>query len=112
MLLLHAAMSFSENVLDARHLQLKIDGNWQAHTEEHLEETSFEDLVEKKLRQFMQKLGRYDIEDLHGTILDRVERPLIKLVMERTGNNQLRAAKMLGINRNTLRAKLQRLELI
>jgi two-component system nitrogen regulation response regulator GlnG len=60
----------------------------------------------------MQKLGRYDIEDLHGTILDRVERPLIKLVMERTGNNQLRAAKMLGINRNTLRAKLQRLELI
>lgn len=112
MLLLHATLSFSENVLDAHHLQLKLDGNWRLHTEKHLEETALEEIIERKLRQFMQKLGKYDIEDLHGTIIDRVERPLIKLVMEKTGNNQLRAARILGINRNTLRAKLQKLEIM
>ncbi len=54
MLLLHATLSFSENVLDAHHLQLKLDGNWRLHTEKHLEETALEEIVERKLKQFMQ----------------------------------------------------------
>jgi len=45
-----------------------------------------------------------------GTLYDRVigavERPLIELVLARHGYNQLRAAKALGINRNTLRKRL------
>lgn len=112
MLLLQATIGFSENILDSHHLQLKLDGNWHIHSEKHLDEISFEEIVEKKMRQFMQKLGRYDVEDLHGTIIERVERPLIKLVMEKTGNNQLKAARILGINRNTLRTKLQKLEIL
>ena len=35
-----------------------------------------------------------------------MERPLIELVLERTGNNQLKAAEILGLNRNTLRKKI------
>jgi len=45
-----------------------------------------------------------------GTLYDRiiaeVERPLIEALLMRHGNNQLRAAKALGINRNTLRKRL------
>ncbi len=44
--------------------------------------------------------------DLFAEVLARVERPLLEAVLERTGGNQLRAAALLGINRNTLRKKL------
>jgi two-component system nitrogen regulation response regulator GlnG len=45
-----------------------------------------------------------------GTIYDKAlaafERPLFSAVLEQTGGNQLRAAQLLGINRNTLRKRL------
>ena len=36
-----------------------------------------------------------------------VERPMLEVVMRQAQGNQLRASEMLGINRNTLRKKLQ-----
>jgi two-component system nitrogen regulation response regulator GlnG len=45
-------------------------------------------------------------KELHAAVVAAVERPLIELVLEQTGGNQLRAADLLGINRNTLRKKL------
>ena len=42
-------------------------------------------------------------------IVERVERPLLEVVLEHTGGNQLRAAAILGINRNTLRKKITEL---
>jgi two-component system nitrogen regulation response regulator GlnG len=59
----------------------------------------------------MVRLERYDAENLHAAIMERVERPLIKLVMERSKNNQLKASRILGINRNTLRTKLKKLDI-
>ncbi len=50
-----------------------------------------------------------------GTIYDEavaaLERPLFAAVLSETGGNQLRAASLLGINRNTLRKRLSELEL-
>lgn len=45
-------------------------------------------------------------DGLHRRVLFSVERPLLKIAMERCAGNQIRAAKMLGLNRNTLRKKL------
>jgi two-component system nitrogen regulation response regulator GlnG len=45
-------------------------------------------------------------KELHAAVVAAVERPLIELVLEQTGGNQLRAADLLGINRNTLRKKI------
>lgn len=109
--ILNAVLAFDTAEIDAKHLELKMGGNWREYTKEQLEETALEEIVEMKLSQFMQKLGRYDVDDLHAAIIERVERPLIKLVMQKAGDNQLKAARMLGINRNTLRSKLKRLEI-
>jgi len=42
-------------------------------------------------------------------VLEQVERPLIRFVLEKTRGNQVRAADILGINRNTLRKKITEL---
>lgn len=44
---------------------------------------------------------------LHARVLAEVERPLFRLVLKATDGNQIRAAALLGINRNTLRKRLQ-----
>jgi two-component system nitrogen regulation response regulator GlnG len=46
---------------------------------------------------------------LYRFVLEVVEKPLIEQVLERTEGNQLRAARILGINRNTMRAKIKKL---
>lgn len=63
------------------------------------------------------RLERIAIEEPHaldnGTLYDRiigeVERPLIEAMLARNGGNQLRAARALGINRNTLRKRIDTL---
>lgn len=46
---------------------------------------------------------------LYKCILEAIERPLIEHILERTDGNQLKAARILGINRNTIRAKIKKL---
>jgi len=48
---------------------------------------------------------------LYNRIIGEVERPLIEAMLERHGGNQLRAARALGINRNTLRKRLDVLDI-
>ncbi len=45
--------------------------------------------------------------DLYRMVINEVEKPLLQTVMNNTNGNQSRAAKILGINRSTLRKKLQ-----
>jgi two-component system nitrogen regulation response regulator GlnG len=45
-------------------------------------------------------------DDVYRRILERVEKPLLEAVLAHTDGNQIRAAAILGINRNTLRKKI------
>jgi len=67
-----------------------------------------EQVIEERVREFVNRLGKaIDDEDgLHDLFSRQMEKPLIKVVYEATGGNQIRAAAILGINRNTLRKKL------
>jgi two-component system, NtrC family, nitrogen regulation response regulator GlnG len=47
--------------------------------------------------------------ELYDKVLADVERPMIETALELTRGNQIRAAGLLGINRNTLRKKIQQL---
>ena len=50
-------------------------------------------------------------DELYRSLLERVERPLLETVLARTDGNQIRAAALLGINRNTLRKKIAELHI-
>lgn len=53
--------------------------------------------------------GELPASGLYDRILKEVEKPLISLSLQATGNNQIKAAHLLGINRNTLRKKIKEL---
>lgn len=63
--------------------------------------------VRGSLKRYFKDLNGEEPVNLHDMVMAEVEKPLLELVMERAESNQTRAAKMLGINRNTLRKKLK-----
>ena len=68
--------------------------------------------VERHIREF---LAAHDdgmaITGVYDKIIAEVERPLIRLTLAATRGNQIKAAAMLGLNRNTLRKKIRDLEI-
>jgi two-component system nitrogen regulation response regulator GlnG len=66
----------------------------------------------RHLDQLFQRLGGgLPQAGLHGRIVREVERPLIAKVLAATRGNQLQAAAVLGLNRNTLRKKIRELDI-
>ncbi|MEW6355454.1 MAG: helix-turn-helix domain-containing protein [Planctomycetota bacterium] len=61
------------------------------------------DVLEKRFRE--ENPG----ESFYRFVLKTIEKPMIEKTLKKTGGNQLAAARMLGINRNTLRSKIRRL---
>jgi two-component system nitrogen regulation response regulator GlnG len=45
--------------------------------------------------------------EIYQSVIEKVERPLIRLALAATNGNKVRAAALLGLNRNTLRSKIQ-----
>ena len=73
------------------------------------EELSLEGIVEMKLRSSFVNMDKMQSGDIYNMVIEQVERPLIRFVLEKTRGNQVRGADILGINRNTLRKKIQEL---
>lgn len=75
------------------------------------QESSLEKLVDNKLRSCMNGIEGLEKGDFYAMVLEQVERPLIRLVLEKCRWNQVKAADVLGINRNTLRKKISELNI-
>ncbi len=73
------------------------------------DELSLEALVDMKLRASLTNLDKMETGDIYNLVLKQIERPLIRFVLEKTRGNQVKGADILGINRNTLRKKIQEL---
>jgi len=64
-------------------------------------------VMRELLRRYLSELDGAPPADFHALVVREVERPLLELVLERTGGNQSLAASWLGIHRATLRKKLR-----
>ncbi|MEY3721548.1 MAG: DNA-binding protein fis (Factor-for-inversion stimulation protein) recombinational enhancer [Pseudomonadota bacterium] len=65
------------------------------------------DVVKKSLEKYFRDLGEQEPSNVYEMVILTVEKPILEAVMDRAEGNQSHAADMLGINRNTLRKKLQ-----
>ena len=68
--------------------------------------------TESALKKYFKTLNGHKPINLYKFVIKEVERPLMKEVMKYTENNQSEAAKILGINRTTLRNKLKQYKII
>ena len=65
------------------------------------------DCVRAALDNYFDHLDGHSVNNLHQMVIEEVERPMLERVMNHTGGNQSKAAKLLGISRSTLRKKLE-----
>ena len=81
-------------------------------TDKKYSENSLSMSVETHLKKFFSIHGRsLPSSGLYTRVLSEVERPLISLCLNKTNGNQIKAAQLLGLNRNTLRKKIKELRI-
>ncbi|MBN1905338.1 MAG: sigma-54-dependent Fis family transcriptional regulator [Deltaproteobacteria bacterium] len=64
--------------------------------------------LREKIENIMPEVMQLFNEGIHANIIETVEETIIMKVLEKSGNNQVKAAEMLGISRNTLRHRLKK----
>jgi Fis family transcriptional regulator len=62
--------------------------------------------VRRALESYFKDLDGEKPGAVYDMVMNSVERPLIEFTLERTQGNQTQAANILGLNRNTLRKKI------
>ncbi|MEO7200111.1 MAG: helix-turn-helix domain-containing protein [Dokdonella sp.] len=68
--------------------------------------------VARAVRRYLTDVDSQPSEGLHALVVREVESPMLREVLQWYGGNQSRAAAALGINRATLRKKLQQYGLV
>lgn len=68
--------------------------------------------VDKSLDEYFKRLDGETPTGVYDMVIGHVERSLLASIMARAEGNQTQAADMLGLNRNTLRAKLIKYKLV
>jgi len=74
--------------------------------------SDIEDFFRERLASVMACLRDGQDSDFYSHTIRSVEKPLLELVLHESGGNQLKAARLLGMNRNTLRRRLSELGLV
>ena len=89
--------------------ELRAAGALRASQSEALpEEATLTQAVEQHLQRYFAQFGdQLPPAGLYQRVLADVEQPLLIAALTATGGNQLKAADLLGLNRNTLRKKIR-----
>ncbi len=77
-----------------------------------IEDESLSEAIERHLKSYFDAHeGALPASGLYDRVLHEMERPLIQLSLSATRGNQVKAAQLLGLNRNTLRKKIRELDI-
>jgi len=71
-----------------------------------------QNVVQKSLENYFMNLDDQKPTGIYEMVILAVEAPVLKAAMDHANGNQSNAAEILGINRNTLRKKLQQHNLL
>ena len=73
---------------------------------------SIEDILERYVRAYLTYFeGRRRPSKMYDKIVGLAEKAAVKVALEKTDGNQLQAANLLGINRNTLHTKMKKFKI-
>jgi DNA-binding protein Fis len=90
---------------------MRLNGHGKPTTNGHGSDSALETYLESKLGDFVKGMKMSSARNLHPMLIKAVERPLITLALKETNGNQIQAAQLLGMNRNTLRKKIAELRI-
>jgi two-component system nitrogen regulation response regulator GlnG len=111
-LLKRAAALCPENVIGPREVERELAAGRAAMGQASGDQEALSTLVRRRLASdFAAAPGGIPEDGLYDRVMAEIEAPLLTLTLEATKGNQIRAAAILGINRNTLRKKIQTLGL-
>ena len=107
------AVLYGQNVIGADIIEIELAGASPLAGEEgQPRNESLSEATERHLRQyFTAHRPGLPSSGLYERVLREVERPLLGITLEATRGNQIKAAELLGINRNTLRKKIRELDI-
>jgi two-component system nitrogen regulation response regulator GlnG len=108
-LLKRAAALCPERVITAREIERELATHRRPLVAVAGEPDTLEGVVRRRLAGEFASGAPED--GLYDRVLAEVEKPLIELTLDATKGNQIKAAAILGINRNTLRKKIQTLNI-
>jgi two-component system nitrogen regulation response regulator GlnG len=107
-LIRRVAALYSEDVIGAEIIAAELAGARGAASDGAAAGEGLDAAVERHLAQFFDAhRDSLPASGLYARVIREVERPLIALSLSATLGNQLQAARMLGLNRNTLRKKIR-----
>lgn len=100
---------YPEDVITARMVERELRAE-RVETTDSGGVSTLEDAARTRLSGMVAEAVETGSGTLHEAVLAQVERPLIELCLAATRGNQIRAAEILGVNRNTLRKKIRTLD--
>jgi two-component system nitrogen regulation response regulator GlnG len=103
---------YSQEVIGRLELRAELAEAPSGAADSELSAESLGGAVERHLKEyFLAHQEELPAAGLYERVLKEIERPLIELSLAATRGNQIRAAKLLGLNRNTLRKKIRDLDI-
>ena len=103
---------YNEPVIGVDVVEMEIASATSGQIGEESQPTTLSGTIERHLRDYFDgHNGALPPRGLYERVLRELERPLIELTLAATRGNQVKAAEVLGLNRNTLRKKIRELDI-
>lgn len=100
-----AVLFCSGDVILEEHIRLETRGEDSSDPRNHEQLMS---LLKKKVDELIPDILKLSDEKVYANIVESIEEMLVRGVLKECGNNQVKAARMLGISRNTLRHRIRK----